>query len=210
MPHNQPPSPNTGPADNDTATLTDTALVPVASRHDGWTPERQRHFLETLADTGSVTAAAQAVGMSEQSARRLRRRADARAFDAAWEGALERAMQQLLPTAIDRALNGTLRQRYYHGELIAEERVHHDGLLLHLLERGAQSLGASRARRALRKNWDGAMAMLEAGACAWQGAQAHRTRSEEEVALRDDRGPLGDGCALSARYGRRCAGDRRR
>jgi hypothetical protein len=75
-------------------------------------------------------------------------------------------MQQLLPTAIDRALNGTLRQRYYHGELIAEERVHHDGLLLHLLERGTQSLGAARARRALRKNWDGTMAALEAGAPA--------------------------------------------
>ncbi len=46
-------------------------------------PARQRAFLEVLADTGSVTAAAQAVGMARASAHRLRRRADARAFDAA-------------------------------------------------------------------------------------------------------------------------------
>jgi hypothetical protein len=146
------------------ALLVEEAFVPVTGRHDGWTPQRQRHFIETLADTGSVAAAARSVGMSEQSARRLRRRADARAFDAAWEAALERALQQLLPTAIDRALNGTLRQRWYHGEMVAEERVHHDGLLLHLLERGERSLGAERARRALREDWDGHMDALEAGA----------------------------------------------
>jgi hypothetical protein len=146
------------------ALLPDTAIVPVTQRPDGWTPARQRLFIETLADTGSVAAAARAVGMSEQSARRLRRRADARAFDAAWEGALERAMQQLLPTAIDRALNGTVRQRWHRGELIGEERVYHDGLLLHLLERGERTLGAERARRALRENWEGHMDALEAGA----------------------------------------------
>ena len=32
--------------------------VPRKPRHDGWTPERQRAFIEALADTGSVTRAA--------------------------------------------------------------------------------------------------------------------------------------------------------
>ncbi len=143
--------------------LPENALVPVAPRHDGWTPPRQREFIETLADTGSVTAAAQAAGMSVQSAWRLRRRADARGFDLAWEAALERSLQQLLPVAIDRAINGTLRQRFYHGQLIGEERVYHDELLLHLLENGARTLGAARARRKLGKDWEGNMAALEAG-----------------------------------------------
>lgn len=143
--------------------LADHALVPVAPRQDGWTPARQRAFLEMLADTGSIEAAAQSVGMTRQSAWRLRRRADARAFDAAWEAALERFMQQLLPIALDRAINGTVRQRWYHGELVAEERVYHDGLLRHLLDNGTKMLGAARERNALREDWDGGLDALEHG-----------------------------------------------
>lgn len=148
------------------APLPDSALVPVQQRADGWTPQRQRTFIETLADTGSVTAAAQSVGMSTVSAYKLRRRADARAFDAAWEAALERAMQRLLPAAIDRALNGTLRERWYHGELVGEERVYSDRLLVALLNNGSAMLGAGRARRAYAENWAEGMAALEAGASA--------------------------------------------
>jgi hypothetical protein len=141
-------------------------LVPVKYREDGWTPRRQRLFLETLADTGSVTAAARAAGMTVQSAYRLRRRADAAAFDAAWEGALERAMQQLMPVAIDRAMNGTPRQRFYKGELVGEDHVPSDRLLIWLLERGAAMLGYARERALLRAEWDGALDAIEEGAAA--------------------------------------------
>lgn len=37
--------------------------VPRKPRHDGWTPERQKAFIEALADTGSVSRAA-AMGMA--------------------------------------------------------------------------------------------------------------------------------------------------
>ena len=42
--------------------------VPVrrVPRRDGWTEEKQRRFIETLADTGLVNVAARAVGMSRQ------------------------------------------------------------------------------------------------------------------------------------------------
>lgn len=145
-------------------TLPDEDLVPVAERHDGWTPARQREFLETLADTGNVTRAAVSVGMTAQSAWRLRRRADARAFDAAWEAALERALQHLLPAAIERALNGSLRERWYGGQVVATERVYHDDMLKYLLEKGERMLGAARSRRALREDWDKHLDALEAGA----------------------------------------------
>ena len=51
--------------------------VPVRRipRTDGWTEEKQRRFIETLADTGLVNVAAKAVGMSRESAYRLRRSA---------------------------------------------------------------------------------------------------------------------------------------
>ncbi len=48
--------------------------------------------------------------------------------------------------------------------MIAEERVYSDRLLLRLLERGRDILGHGPARRAIREDWEGAMAGIEAGA----------------------------------------------
>lgn len=58
-------------------------------RRDGWTPERQLRFLAALAETGSVSAAATAAGMSRESAYRLRSRRHGSLFAAAWDCALE-------------------------------------------------------------------------------------------------------------------------
>ena len=59
-----------------------------ALRHDGWTPQRQLDFLEILSGTGSVTRSARAVGMSRESAYRLRLREPDGLFAAAWERAM--------------------------------------------------------------------------------------------------------------------------
>ena len=56
------------------------------TRRDGWTIRRQLTFLDTLASTRSITAAARAAGMSRESAYRLRNRASA--FAAAWDRTL--------------------------------------------------------------------------------------------------------------------------
>lgn len=61
---------------------------PEPCRRDGWTPARQLAFLEILARTRSVTAAARSVGMSREGAYRLRRRADAGLFAATWDRAM--------------------------------------------------------------------------------------------------------------------------
>jgi hypothetical protein len=60
--------------------------VPVLKkrRKDGWSPDKQRAFIEALADCGSVVTAAQRVDMSESSAYRPRRSPGAEAFDRAW------------------------------------------------------------------------------------------------------------------------------
>lgn len=55
------------------------------ARHDGWTPPRERIFCENLAETGSVTNAARAAGLSAQSAYARRNTAAGRAFHLAWE-----------------------------------------------------------------------------------------------------------------------------
>lgn len=80
--------------------------VPRKRRHDGWTPEKQRAFIETLADTGSVVGAARAVGLSKQSAYALRRSKGAEGFAAAWDAAIGQASRLLADVAFDRAING--------------------------------------------------------------------------------------------------------
>ena len=64
---------------NPLALLLAFAPVPVRARADGWTPQRQHE----PALTGIHSKAAAAVGMTVQSAARLRRRSDAAAFDRA-------------------------------------------------------------------------------------------------------------------------------
>ena len=62
--------------------------VPLKARHDGWTPVRQRRFIEMLAATRSVTRACNAVGMSSVTAYALRKKAGAKSFAAAWDATL--------------------------------------------------------------------------------------------------------------------------
>ena len=63
--------------------------VQLKARHDGWTPERQRRFIEELAATRSISKACRAVGMSRDSAYSLRDRPEAAQFRLAWKQALE-------------------------------------------------------------------------------------------------------------------------
>lgn len=58
-------------------------------RRDGWTAERQLRFLDALASTRSVVKAAASVGMSRESAYRLRNRAGGALFAVLWDRALE-------------------------------------------------------------------------------------------------------------------------
>ena len=67
--------------------LLDFAPVPRRYRHNGWTPERQLAFILRLALLGGVSAAAKAVGMSRESAYRLREHPGAESFAAAWDKA---------------------------------------------------------------------------------------------------------------------------
>src|SRR5687768_6149438 len=76
--------------------------VALRHRHDGWTPERQREYVEALADTGFASAAAARVGMSVQSANRLRRRADGRSFDLACRAAKRHGAHHVLDCAFER------------------------------------------------------------------------------------------------------------
>jgi hypothetical protein len=97
------------------------AFVPVALdrvRHDGWTPRRQRDFITALSEMGTVLRAARAVGMTKQSAYKLRERPGAERFAAAWDCALQMGYDRMFGLAMDRALNGIVTPRFYKGKQI--------------------------------------------------------------------------------------------
>ncbi len=73
--------------------------VPVRARADGWTPLRQAEFIGMLAQTGSVSAAAEFVGMARETAYRLRGKPGAEEFAAAWDAALAVAGVRRVPAA---------------------------------------------------------------------------------------------------------------
>ncbi len=132
------------------------------NRHDGWTPERQRGFIEALADTGSVKRAAHAVNMAPEGAYLLRRHPEAGEFRKAWEAALALGVQRLEDIAMERALEGVEVPIYSYGKLVGARRVHNDRLLMFLLRNRASQRFAAGTRpdavpraelEKLRKQW---------------------------------------------------------
>ena len=95
---------------NPLAALLDFTPVSLRARHDGWSPERQRRFVLALALTGTASRAAAMVGMTVQSAARLRRRADAAAFDRACRLAAEVGRRRRALAALERARRRLRRQ----------------------------------------------------------------------------------------------------
>lgn len=61
---------------------------PPQSARAHWTPAKQRIFLAALLETGNVTRASRAAGMTRSSAQRLRHRLTGTPFDCGWDQAL--------------------------------------------------------------------------------------------------------------------------
>ena len=127
------PIPPEAPPDGSSSRELTFAPVPVRPRHDGWTIERQIAFLRKLADCGSVSAACKHVGMSRESARKLRLHAAARDFRDAWDAALDCAYAALEESAMERARNGVARPVFFRGEQVGEWRYHDERLTMFLL-----------------------------------------------------------------------------
>ena len=165
------------------------AFAPVPrqrGRHDGWTPDRQRGFIEALADTGSVKSAAHAVNMASEGAYALRRHPEAHEFRKAWEAALALGIQRLEDLAMDRALNGTEVPVYSYGKLIGSRMVHNDRLVMFLLRHRASKRfradgrhdAATKAQIAkLKQQWR----------AEWEAEQARNRVSPEEIRASIDR-----------------------
>ncbi len=108
-------------------------IVALRRRHDGWTAERQRLFLNTLANSGSIATAADAADITPRSAYRLRNHPKGEAFARAWDAALMRAGSRLMTVAFERATSGTPRQIWREGRIVAEQAIPSDRMLMFLL-----------------------------------------------------------------------------
>jgi hypothetical protein len=90
-------------------------------------------FLRMLAATHSVTAAAKSVGLTRQSAYKLRSWLKGKAFDVAWEVAFRHGYDNLAHAALERALNGVEVPHYYKGEVVGTSRRYDERLTVALL-----------------------------------------------------------------------------
>lgn len=124
------------------------AFEAEASRKvQGWSASRQKVFIETLAETGTVHVAADAAGLTARSAYALRLRSPA--FSGAWDAAQQLAVGRLSALAFERAIYGRVEQVYHDGDLVGERRVPSERLLMWLLARlDPQRFAAPWERRA--------------------------------------------------------------
>lgn len=112
---------------------TDYTPVALTPRRDGWTADRQRKFLAAIAETGCISHACLAAGITARSAYRLRADPRGKAFAAAWDQALLVATATLTSLAFERAARGSYREYWKDGQLVGETREPSDNLLKWLL-----------------------------------------------------------------------------
>jgi hypothetical protein len=152
---------------------------PFGNSPERWCKGRMADFLRALAGTHCVASAARSVGMSRQSAYRLRARLKGEPFDIAWEAAFQHGYDALHQVALERALHGVEVPVFHMGEQIGTRRHFDERLTVHLLSarnrNGAQRLGRyTVASEFWSERWDQLLARIEEGPATW-------TREVEET-----------------------------
>ncbi len=155
-------------------------------RHDGWDRDKMARFIECLAETGSVADAAAMVGMSRQSAYRLRSRLVGQPFDFAWEGALEFGLQQLAHRVLDRCLNGVRVPIVYKGEIVGERRVFNERASFNILQ-NAEIFGRMTFERDMAvRRWPEMISRLRQGPVIWTDDEKHGCDPDHPMNMNDD------------------------
>lgn len=148
----QSPNPYASADDTDFF-LPDFAPVPMQrKRSRGWAPKNQQLFIAMLAETGSVSIAAQCVGLSARSAYKLREKPGAEAFALAWEDALEIGIGHARDTILERWRNGRVVPRWHRGTIIGyEQKFNERALIAALYSLRREAAGGYWRQRAFRE-----------------------------------------------------------
>ncbi len=164
---------------------------PFGNLPERWCKGRMADFLRALAGSHCVSSAARSVGMSRQSAYRLRARLKGEPFDIAWEAAFQHGYDALHQAALERALHGVEVPVFHMGEQIGTRRHFDERLTVHLLSarnrHGAQRLGRyTVASEFWSERWDRLLARIEEGPAIWEhemGLTPEQTEEREAQAV---------------------------
>ncbi|MEL7751043.1 MULTISPECIES: hypothetical protein [Citromicrobium] len=157
---------------------------------DRWDRRKMAEFLRVLAATQQVTAAAKAVGMSRQSAYRLRNRQKGEPFDIAWEAAFQHGYDALHQAALERALHGVEEPVFHGGEQVGTRRRYDERLTVFLLAR-RNALGAQRLSRYgvaaefWPERWEQMLDRIEHGPIVWQDEDGTRLLDDDTKRAKD-------------------------
>lgn len=158
--------------------------LPDIDPDDRWSKPKMAEFLRMLAAHQSVSAAARAVGMSRQSAYKLRNRLKGEPFDIAWEAAFQHGYDALHQAALERALHGVEVPVFHKGELVGTRRHFDERLTVFLLARrnavGAQRLSRyGAAAEFWSERWERMLQNVEHGPVVWIDESGKRYRRDD-------------------------------
>ena len=189
------------------AAPTHASPAPPSQRHDGWTPDRQRSFVEGIAGGDTVEQACRRVGLAVSSAYALRRRANGAAFALAWDGARLLAREALADTLLTRALEGQ-EETITRADGSTVTRYRHDNRLathmLHRLDRFADAASASAhgtAARLVASEFDAFLDLLGTHAAPARAGLFLGTRLAADTLGATLGDPLDDAAPLPAARG---------
>lgn len=167
----------------------------VVNLPDRWTKPKMAAFLRELASSHCVASSAKAVGMSRQSAYKLRARLKGQPFDIAWEAAFQHGYDALHQAALERALHGVEVPVFHAGEQIGTRRHFDERLTCFLLSarnhQGAQQLSRYRAAADFwAERWDKLLDHIERDAACWardcdEEADREATRASDRYTAPD-------------------------
>ncbi len=146
-------------------------------RHDGWTPLRQRIFLESLSLSGMVRHAARAAEMSHEATYNLRNRQEGSAFRLGWDAALLLARAPVADRLMERALEGQEDVIVHDDDGRTRTRHRHDNRLalslLARLDRFAEEGHVAHAdARLVAGAWEAFLVLVESATTADADADA--------------------------------------
>ena len=174
-----------------------------AVRRDGWTPDRIRIFIETLAECGVVENAARAAGISKQSAYALRKRAAGRGFHIAWNAAEHLARRRFSEEVMSRALHGYVEVVVRNGEVVEERHRYDNRLTMAVLARLDKNVVAqddeNRVARLVAEEFDQFVDLICAGGDGCAEFISDRIEADTWTPCREAR--TLERCDNYARYG---------
>lgn len=178
------------PADDFSPTAADRAALPPIAPEDRWTKHKMAAFLRELGATQCVAGAARSVGMSRQSAYKLRNRLKGEPFDIAWEAAFQHGYDALHQAALERALFGVEVPVFHGGEQVGTRRHFDERLTVFFLSRrnaqGAQRISRyGAAAEFWSERWERMLEQVEQGPVVWLDAEGKARRDDDATFTND-------------------------